>query len=165
MRMNARAACAPCWYARLVSQAGKSEESVGRRVIGLSFHVMNGSAPNPERRVGEHRQGWNTEIWQSARPEPSKPGSPKEGDEARPQGSEDKHLCSALARHIRGFHASIAFSMALKAMAPSVMTAASSERGCHYKSQFGGVHLGGALVLRVLFLSWWCIPCFIPCRG
>ena len=53
------------------------------------------------------------------------------------------------------------FLYGTKAMAPSVMTAASSERGCHYKSQFGGVLLVGLF----WFLSWWCIPCFIPCRG
>lgn len=49
---------------------------------------------------------------------------------------EDKHLCSALARYTQGFHTSIAFSMALKATAQSVLMAASSEQGRNYKSEF-----------------------------
>jgi len=49
---------------------------------------------------------------------------------------EGKNLCSVLTRYARGFHTSIAFPMALKAMAQSVPMAASSEQGRNYKSEF-----------------------------
>jgi len=49
---------------------------------------------------------------------------------------EGKNLCSVLTRYARGFHTSIAFPMALKAMAQSVPMAALSEQGRNYKSEF-----------------------------
>ena len=56
------------------------------------------------------------------------------------------------------------FLYGTKAMAPSVMTAASSERGCHYKSQFGGALLG-ALVGLFWFFFFVVHPLFHPLPG
>jgi hypothetical protein len=66
--------------------------------------------------------------------------------------------------YTRGFPILDRFLYGTKAMALSVMTAASSERGCHYKSQFGRAHLGGfGLAVLVFFLV--VHPLFHPLPG
>jgi len=51
---------------------------------GIPLHVMNGTAPNPWGRGGRAQARWKTEVHRSARPKPFMPGSPQEGDEAKP---------------------------------------------------------------------------------
>ena len=107
----------------------------GRAGHGIPLQVMNGTAPNPgegwastgkvENRGTAIGTAEAVQAWLAPR-----------GRRSQAIVFEDKHLCSALARYTQGFHTSIAFPMAPKAMAQSVLMAASSEQGRNYKSEF-----------------------------
>ena len=116
--------------------ASRGIDGLGDRAgHGIPLHVMNGTAPNPwegwastgkvENRYIPIGTAEAVQAWLA-------PG----GRRSQAIANEDKNLCSVPARYVQGFHTSIAFPMAPKAMAQSVPMAASSEQGRNYKSEF-----------------------------
>jgi hypothetical protein len=114
--------------------AGESTGVEIERVIGLSFHVMNGNAPNPGEGWASTGKLENRCVTVGAAEAAHAWLAPRRR-RSQAIAVEGENLCSVLTRYARGFQASIAFSMALKAMASSVLTAASSEQVRNYKSE------------------------------
>ena len=117
--------------------AGREIGGFGDRAgHGIPLHLMNGSAPDP------WREGWastgkveNRCVTVGAA-EAAQAWLAPGGRRSQAIAIEGKNLCSVLTRYARGFHTSIAFPLALKAMGASVPMAASSEQGRNYKSEF-----------------------------
>ena len=116
--------------------ASRGIDGLGDRAgHGIPLHVMNGTAPNPGEGWASTGKVENRCVTVGAA-EAAHAWLAPGGRRSQAIAIEGKNLCSVLTRYARGFHTSIAFPMAPKAMAQSVLMAASSEQGRNYKSEF-----------------------------